>query len=323
MKNLARYLYEYFYFTRRERDATFVLIFLCLAFFLAPAVYSYFMPPKSEYDFSEFQAAIAAVTEKEKLETIDLDDAPNFRNAAPKPIPVELFKFDPNSISKYELIRLGILPRTAQTLINFRSKGGSFFKKEDLKKIYGLREEDYARLQDWIVIEKTKALPLREERQRKPPEKENVSTFTQKEVKAIYPKETIEPIDINQATQEQWQQLYGIGPAYSKRIVNFREKLGGFSSIEQIGKTYGLPDSTFQKILPYLTPSPVFRKIKINSCAIGELKDHPFISNYQATILFNYRKQHGTFLNMDNLKNIKAGFEEGDWSVLKAYFSFE
>ncbi len=324
MKNLRRHLYEYFYYTRRERDATFVLIFLCCAFFLAPTVYSYFMPPKPTYDFSEYQAAIAEFTEKTESEKEYFDDKPKSRNTAPA-VPVELFEFDPNRASKGDLVRLGLSPRTAQTLINFRSKGGSFYKKEDLKKVYGFRDEDYTRLEDWIVIEKPKATPTRKKSPPKDFEKDAAPTFAEKDAEAVYRKKPAEPIyiDINQATQEEWQQLYGIGPAYSRRIVKFREKLGGFCSVQQIGKTYGLPDSTFQKILPYLTPSPVFRKIKVNSCGIEELKGHPLISNYQATILFNYRQQHGSFAGMDDLKKIKAGFGEEDWAVLKAYFSFE
>ncbi|MEK7256097.1 MAG: helix-hairpin-helix domain-containing protein, partial [Bacteroidota bacterium] len=117
--------------------------------------------------------------------------------------------------------------------------------------------------------------------------------------------------------------LKGIGTFYAKRIVNFREKLGGFYSIQQVGETFGLPDSTFQKIQPLLQASPVFRKIKVNAATLEELKSHPYFSNFQATVLFNYRQQHGNFTNLESLKKIAAAFKDSDWERLEPYLSFE
>ena len=59
-------------------------------------------------------------------------------------------------------------------------------------------------------------------------------------------------INVNAARAEDLKALPGIGDVLSERIVRFRNKLGKFSSVEEVGKTYGLPDSTFQKIKPYL-----------------------------------------------------------------------
>lgn len=59
-------------------------------------------------------------------------------------------------------------------------------------------------------------------------------------------------INVNTATAEDLKTLPGIGDVLSERIVRFRSKLGKFSSIDEVGKTYGLPDSTFQKIKTYL-----------------------------------------------------------------------
>ncbi len=327
MRNLAPLLYGYFYYTRAERNASIVLALLCLVFFLLPNFFPYILPPKPPMDFSKFKAAIIAATaERPIAENDGATDQPKFRNATPHVAPVELFKFDPNTASKDELVRLGLSPRTAQTLLNFRSKGGKFFKKDDLKRVYGLRQEDYHRLEEWVSIEE-KASNFSKDKWDKKPEVMKVSETanTEKPEKPYYPKKEYEPaiIDINTATAEEWQRLRGIGPGYSKRIVNFRNKLGGFASIKQIGETYGLPDSVFQKIVPFLTTSPISKKIAVNKCNLDELKTHPYISSYQATILFNYRKQHGSFSGMEDLKKIKAGFKAEDWERLEAYLSFE
>jgi competence ComEA-like helix-hairpin-helix protein len=324
MRNFTHELYEYFYFTRTERNASIALSFLCLFFFLLPNFYTYVFPPPPPTDFSEFRAAILAVTSDQPIVENDVVGVrTNFRGETPVTVPVELFQFDPNTATKEELVRLGLSPRTANTLINFRSKGGLFFKKEDLKKVYGLRPEDYERLERWIMIEK-KSIDVSKEGSAAD-ENRPQSPKTEKLSEPFYSKKEYVPtnVDINQATAEEWQQLSGIGPSFSNRIVKFRDKLGGFASVEQVGETYGLPDSVFQKISPYLTISAVYKKILVNKCSLDELKAHPYINSYQATILFNYRKQHGDFTSFADLKKIKAGFKDEDWERLEAYLSFE
>ena len=50
--------------------------------------------------------------------------------------PVELFTFNPNTLETEGWRKLGLSERQAKTIMNYRSKGGRFYKKEDLKKIY-------------------------------------------------------------------------------------------------------------------------------------------------------------------------------------------
>ena len=100
--------------------------------------------------------------------------------------------------------------------------------------------------------------------------------------------------------------MRGIGPAYAKRIITFREKLGGFSSVEQVAETYGLPDSTFQNIKSRLQPSPVLHKIAINTISVAELRAHPYLETRQATAIVSFREQHGAFHSVDDLRNIRA-----------------
>ncbi len=70
--------------------------------------------------------------------------------------PVVAFPFDPNKIGEDSMKLLGIPHWIAKRMIKYRNNGGRFRKKEDLKKIYGFRKEDYDRLEEYII------LPLRE-----------------------------------------------------------------------------------------------------------------------------------------------------------------
>ncbi len=208
--------------------------------------------------------------------------------------PDSLFSFDPNICSEEALLRLGIPERTARTLLNFRNKGGTFRTKEDLKKVYGIDEEIYLRLESFIQISSITQ------------NQSDRDSVWQKNKPLSYSKREPIIIDINTASEEEWQKLRGIGPYYAGRIVRFREVLGGFLSIEQVAETYRLPDSTFQKILPFLQHSPIYRKIMINEVSEEDLKKHPYINYRQAGALIAFREQHGPFENLEELKALKV-----------------
>ena len=175
-------------------------------------------------------------------------------------------------------------------MVKFRDAGGKFRSPEELKKIYGMKEEWVEALLSWMEILKP---------QKVAPEK---ISFPKKKIKK---KEN--PItDINQANFEDWQNLSGIGPYYADKIMGYREKLGGFVYVEQILETNGLPDSVKQSILPALRPSDIFRKIKINSASTKEMATHPYITWKEANAIFKYRKNHGSFHARMDLEKVLA-----------------
>ena len=86
-------------------------------------------------------------------------------------------------------------------------------------------------------------------------------------------------------------------------MISYREKLGGYASINQIGEIYGLPDSVFQKIKPLLKSSGEVQKININQATAKELAAHPYLNYKQANLIIKYRNQHGPYKNIDDLIN--------------------
>lgn len=202
--------------------------------------------------------------------------------------PIELFNFDPNLATRSELLSLGLSERAVNILLKYRTKGGTFYHPEDLRKIYGISQRDFERLLPYILIEKkdSKTVPVKET--------EIAKTKS----------ETPLRLDINTATAEEWQQLRGIGPAFSKRIIKFRERLGGFIAIAQVAETYGLPDSTFQQITPHLVLQASAQKLRINQLNAEQLATHPYLSRKQAQVIVNYRIQHGAFQSSADLAKI-------------------
>lgn len=112
-------------------------------------------------------------------------------------------------------------------------------------------------------------------------------------------------LDINTADTLLWERLPGIGPVLSRRIILFRDRLGGFHDIRQVGETYGLADSVFVKIQPLLQLGSVsLRKIDINKTDEKSLADHPYIDTKLARAIIRYRNNHGPFRSVEGLKAI-------------------
>jgi competence protein ComEA len=214
----------------------------------------------------------------------------------------ELFYFDPNTITETGWKKLGLRDKTINTIQNYKNKGGLFKKPEDLKRIYGLRTAEYEKLAPYIKIENTKPNN----------QVDFVSVKTQPENQNLKtPSIRFSMIEVNEADTTAFISLPGIGSKLATRIVNFRDKLGGFYSVDQVGETFGLPDSTFQKIKPYLKiDKTLIRKININKATADELKAHPYIKYSLANPIIAFRNEHGPFAKVDDIKQIMLITEE-------------
>ncbi len=310
-------LVDYFYYTRRERNASLVLVVLCLLLLVLPALLDPFLERETTVDIRAVQAlarswdSLAAVSTPREAG----------QAAPPGTRPPERFPFDPNTADQAALERLGFRPSTARTLLRYREKGGVFRRADDLRRVYGMDERLFAELLPFIrldtalrTVKPAHAFPADSAARRPSSEFRQAGTFPRKDSAAV--------IDINRATAEDWQLLPGIGPGYAGRIVRFRDRLGGFTHPGQVGETYGLPDSVFRRILPRLLPSPVFRPLPVNTADLAELKAHPYLSNLQATVLFRYREQHGPFQGPADLQAVGPVFSAADWDRLAPYLTF-
>ncbi len=302
-----KWIKEYFSFTKKERNATILLGLLALLFSLLPTFFPFLVKDEQELTVDTVvQQQLAALEVKSKEPTTEHETYNDAALYQPKESQFEkyrrekfngtLFYFDPNKATAEEWKRLGLREKTIGTILKYRSKGGKFFKPEDLKRIYGLRPDEVERLLPFVTIEP------KEQQQRfsQGETKEPTYVNSRKEFTNV-------AVDINSADTSVWKQLKGIGSGYAKRIVNFRNKLGGFVSVEQVAETYGLPDSVFQQIKPQLkTNASSLHKININNSSAEELKAHPYIGYSVANAIVQYRKEHGNFSSVTDLQKIGA-----------------
>ena len=131
----------------------------------------------------------------------------------------------------------------------------------------------------------------------------------------------IQSIDINTADSVAWVGLNGIGPGFAKRIMTYREKLGGFYQVDQLKEVYGL-DSLWVKENKALLKvgAGVYRFLAINQVEWKDFK-HPYLPYGQSKVVLAYRKQHGVLKDFEALEKIQL-LDLVAWRRLRPYLSF-
>jgi len=130
-------------------------------------------------------------------------------------------------------------------------------------------------------------------------------------------------IDINEADTSLFIQLPGIGSKLAKRIINFRDKLGGFYCVDQVGETFGLADSVFQKLKSRLICGELATKrININTATAADMNKHPYINWSLSNAIVQYRTQHGYFKTLADLEQIQI-LDPDQLAKLLPYLSVE
>ena len=293
---LKKWAKDYLVFNKKDRIGALVFVAIVIGSLLAPR---FFSKEKKQMGLKPDSVLILAMdtlqqrqrTKKSFDQEQRTDNSYQFESSQSRSFSAgELFQFDPNTASFDDWQRLGLNEKTSKTILKYVSKGGKFYKAEDLQKIWGMPEGFYDRVKDYIAITSVQ--------RNYPSYADNKQAFVREERKPI-------TVNVNQADTTAFIALPGIGSKLSARIIAFREKLGGFYAVEQVGETYGLPDSTFQKIKSRLQiDGSSIRKMNVNTATKDELKVHPYIRWNLANVIVEYRNQHGAFKSLEELKNI-------------------
>ncbi|MDL5049234.1 helix-hairpin-helix domain-containing protein [Oscillatoria amoena NRMC-F 0135] len=202
----------------------------------------------------------------------------------------QLFRFDPNTVTHAELASLGFSSRLANQLINYRNKGGRFQSAQDLLKLYEMDSVLYNHLAPYIVIPEVNARV-----------RESGPGTKKAEL-------TIAPFDLNLADTTQLIAVKGIGTVLSKRIIKYRDLLGGFVDKNQLFEVYGLDSLVVQRLTKQSFIHHDFkpRAINLNEASEAELAAHPYLSKAMARAIVTYRFQHGVFHSVDDLAELKS-----------------
>ena len=166
---------------------------------------------------------------------------------------VESFRFNPNTASHEDLCRLGFSSKQAQSIINYREKGGRFRRKADFAKSFVVADSVYARLESYIDI------PL---------------------------------LDLNLADSAAFDALPGIGGYFASKMVAYREQLKGYSYKEQLMDIWKFDQEKFDALSDLVTVSPgSVTPYPLWTYPADSLRKHPYIRNYEtARAIVLYRE---------------------------------
>jgi DNA uptake protein ComE-like DNA-binding protein len=291
-KPFSEHLKDLFSLHRGERRG-FLAITVLLLIAAGWAVYhQWFQEPKIP-DLSE--------AEKELQEWVEAGNvaAPIDTVIALRPI----VPFDPNDLDQQGWMKFGLTQRQAASIMRYVEKGGRFRTKKDVQKMYAITPDLFGRLEPNILLPDsfiTQSYEPRTFQKEEYPAKQEKSFEKWSEASS-----PITPVEVNSADTTQLVTLPGIGPAFARGIVKYRNILGGYVSLDQLSEVFVLrdkPDAVEKlKQLLVVDPSQV-KRIDINTATAEELKAHPYLNWKIANGLVNFRKQHGPFRSVEDVK---------------------
>lgn len=216
-------------------------------------------------------------------------------------IPLYLHQFDPNTADSIELLQLGFKPWMVRNMLRYREKNGVWRTKESLKRVYGMTDDLYEQIEPYVVIVETDTATL-----------QNI-VYQEK-------KDTI--LNLNTCDTAELKYLRGVGSYYARRIVQYRNMLGGYVSAEQLYEIEKLPDTTVDSIIfHFIVNSDEIHRIDVNHSSVERLARHPYLSFAQAKAIYTLRRTRFRLQSIDDLYDIDC-LTETDINRLEPYLSF-
>ncbi len=166
---------------------------------------------------------------------------------------VESFRFNPNTVSLEDLMRLGFSEKQALAIDNYRQKGGRFRRPSDFAKSYVVSDSVFKRLEKYIDIPRT---------------------------------------DINRADSAAFDALPGIGPYFAAKMVEYRARLGGYSYPEQLMDIYHFDREKYDGLSDLICCSRPREPFRIWSLPEDSLRLHPYIRTRQAAHSIVLLREH-------------------------------
>ncbi|WP_272973374.1 MULTISPECIES: ComEA family DNA-binding protein [Croceibacter] len=265
---------SHFVFSKSERNGIFLLVtiilVLQLAYWLIP--FPKYIAPKDTPELVRFQQKVDSLKQLKIKEN------------TPKQYP-----FNPNFITDYKGYTLGMSTQEIDRLLAYRKQNKWVNSKKDFQDVTKVSDSllntfsHLFKFPDFITNPKKKKV------------------FA-KDRKLSYK----DKIDLNKATALQLQEVYGIGPYYSEKIIAYRTKLNGFSDNVQLKDVYGLEPNVINNILKKFTvKTPVnIKKININTAKVTDLSELPNLNYEIARQIIKYRELNGEFNDINQLKSI-------------------
>jgi competence protein ComEA len=238
---------EYFDFSKKQRNAVFILlglmvVFIFFTFWYKPVFTSPTVDAKVQQQLTALSSKHYGPATADSLDEDEADSSKELVAIKPASGNHELFYFDPNTLNADGLRRLGFGEKTTAHIIEYR-KTNRFKKPEDLYKIARIRKKTVERVLPYVKIGASNQAAVTIKDSSVKPVVATPVTTTGGNYKVI---------NINTATAEDFKAFPGVTDVVAARVIKFRTSIGGFKSIDDVAKTYGLPKASFEVMRPYL-----------------------------------------------------------------------
>ena len=224
--------------------------------------------------------------------------------------------FGPNTVDSLTLIGFGLKAWKVKNFLHYRAAGKVFRSAEDMGNTYGWTDEDVAMLKPYVRVgeqyrrkEKDEdRWAKREQWERKVPERTSNKFHT------------LTKVDVNTADTALLRRIPGVGEKISDAIVRYRQRLGGFHSVNQLLDI----KIVSPELLEWFTvsSSPDIQRININKASFQALNSHPYISYEQTKALLQYLRLYGEVKDEETLLSTGI-FTKEDLERLRPYIAYE
>lgn len=130
-------------------------------------------------------------------------------------------------------------------------------------------------------------------------------------------------VELNQADSQTLQKVPGIGPVFSRRIIKYRDLLGGFYAVHQLAEVYGIDAEKYAALEPWFTvDAALIQPLTVNQADYRTLIRHPYLNKQQTKILLRFIERKGKLQGWEELRLLDE-FPPGEIERLRYYLSFD
>lgn len=208
--------------------------------------------------------------------------------------------FNPNYISDAKGFRLGMSVEEIDRLLKFRNAGNYVNSARDFQKVTGISDELLAKLEPFFKFPEWTKTPKHDR------------------------EETVRNrVDLNSAGFDELIGIRGVGDYTARIILDERERLGGFISVQQLDFVKGLrPEILHALKKGVVVKKPVLiKKTNINTATKEELAKVPYIGNYLAREILIFRSKQDEPIKIEDLEKIN-NFPLDKLNIIKLYLDF-
>lgn len=314
------------YFRRSDRHILLQAFIIAIAVWAGVMIDRWLLKPRESEELVRIEELTDAIGTTQETPSSVSAQASGSRGGLSLP---ETFPFDPNTADSATLVRLGLASWQAKAVMHYRQQGGRYHRTTDFKKVPGMTPETYERLapvmsigrqfcyyDDLHEIEADEAAYKEQRRVKDSLHRRRSDSIAALDRPQKYREMTV--LELNAADSITLQRIPGIGPLRARKIVEYRERLGGYHSVSQLAEIKVVPN----EVAPWLRVDvSLVKKLQVNTMSVSELARHPYMGFARAKAIAQYRRAHGRIADITALMLLPE-FTEVAADRLKPYLEY-